>query len=693
MHNNYTLVITEKPDAAQRIALALDRMERPRKLSDNGVPYYVAKRNGREIVIVPALGHLYTIAADRKRRDEYPVFSFKWVPRYVADRKAARIRGWLHTITTLAKKAGAFVDACDFDVEGCVIGYCILKYACASKEHESKRMKFSTLTKQELEKAYAEPLPHLDFGLIEAGLTRHEVDWLYGINLSRALTVPTRKRSGKYAMLSTGRVQGPTLKFLVAREEAIRSFVPTPYWKIIAQVEVDGRAFEARYVKERIENRKEAETIAYSCKDKKGQIEEIVIRRLKHQPPFPFDLGTLQNEAYSLFGYSPRRTLSVAQQLYLDALISYPRTESQRLPSTIDYSTILKNLGKAEQYSELASDILLKQTLKPKEGYKEDQAHPAIYPTGNLPRLALEPSKRKVWDLIVRRFLAVFGEPSTKQNMEVYVKINSHSFHFRGRRILVHGWTRYYEPYVKFDEVLLPPMKKGQIVNVKKIILEHLFTEQPRRYNPSSLLKDMEEARIGTKATRADIIQTLYDRRYVEGERMTVTSLGFEVFDVIEKHCAEVISTALTRELEERMNRIRENKEKREDVLTDVIGMLRPSLAAFKEEEKVIGQQLNDALERSKLERRIIDTCPVCKTGKLIINYSRKTGKRFVGCTGYFKGLCKACFALPQRGTVESTGKNCPACGWPTVKVCLKRRPWVLCFNPECPLRKGNERS
>jgi DNA topoisomerase-1 len=244
--------------------------------------------------------------------------------------------------------------------------------------------------------------------------------------------------------------------------------------------------------------------------------------------------------------------------------------------------------------------------------------------------------------------------------MKVYVNINGHSFHFSGRRILVHGWTRYYEPYVKFDEVLLPPMKKGQIVNVKKTILEHLFTEQPRRYNPSSLLKDMEEARIGTKATRADIIQMLYDRRYIEGERMTVTSLGFEVFDVMEKNCAQIVSTALTRELEERMTRIRENKEKREDVLTDVIEMLRPSLAALKEEEKVVGEQLNNTLERSKLERSIIDSCPVCKTGKLIINYSRKTGKRFVGCTSYFKGLCKACFALPKRGTVEPMEKTVP---------------------------------
>jgi DNA topoisomerase-1 len=553
-------------------------------------------------------------------------------------------------------------------------------------------MKFSTLTKQELEKAYAQPLPHLDFGLIEAGLTRHEVDWLYGINLSRALTIATRKCGGKYTALTTGRVQGPTLKFLVAREEAIRSFVPTPNWKIRAQVEIDGRIFEARYVEDRIENKNEAETIANSCKDKKGQVEEIEIKEFKQPPPFLFNLSALQNDAYSLFRYTPRRTLNIAQQLYLDALISYPRTDSQRLPPTVDYKMILKNLMKVEEYSKLASELLAKQALKPNEGKEDDPAHPAIYPTGNLPRRALETSERKIWDLVVRRFMAAFSKPAVKQNIKVHIKINGHRFQFSGKRILVHGWMHYYHPYVKFDEVLLPPMKKGQIVNVEKTNLEETFTEPPSRYNPGSLLKGMEEARIGTKATRADIAQTLYDRKYIEGERVTVTSLGFEVFDVLKKHCPSVISTTLTRELEEKMDRILKNKETRENVLADVIGMLGPSLAAFKKDEEVIGEQLSNALGRSKLEERIIGACPVCKTGKLITNYSRKTGKRFVGCTNYFKGLCKTSFPLPQRGTIKSTGKKCPACGWPTVQVGTKRHSWVLCFNLECASKTGNER-
>ncbi|MGD8545089.1 MAG: toprim domain-containing protein, partial [Candidatus Bathyarchaeota archaeon] len=184
----YTLIITEKPDAAKRIASALNEEGKVKKIEDNGVPYYKAERD-EEMIIVPALGHLYTIAEERKGRNYYPVFNFKWVPRYTAERGAKQIRTWIETISKLSKEADMFIDACDYDIEGSVIGYCILKYACDNKEKVAKRMKYSTLTEKELEKSYEDLLPELDFGLIEAGDTRHEVDWLYGVNLSRALTI------------------------------------------------------------------------------------------------------------------------------------------------------------------------------------------------------------------------------------------------------------------------------------------------------------------------------------------------------------------------------------------------------------------------------------------------------------------------------------------------------------------------
>jgi DNA topoisomerase-1 len=684
----YTLIITEKPDAAQRIASALDLHGKAKKMEDNRVPYYMARRD-KEIAVVPAVGHLYTVAEEKSGRRHYPVFLFKWLPRYAVEKDAKQTHVWLETISKLSKDADMFIDACDYDIEGSIIGYSILKYACDNKENIAKRMKYSTLTKEELEKSYAEMLPHLDFALIEAGRTRHEVDWLYGINLSRALTIAAKEWSGRYSTLSTGRVQGPTLSFLVAREKAIKYFVPTPYWNIKAEIEIAGSIFEADYKKKIIETRREANTIVDACKEKGGIVEKVDVKQFQQMPPTPFDLGALQSEVYGLFGYTPMRTSNIAQHLYLDALISYPRTSSQKLPSAINYQAILKNLNKAPEYKKLTAELLAKTELKPNEGKKVDPAHPAIYPTGNLPERILDDSERNILDLVTRRFMAVFGEPAIRQSIRVCINVSGHNFFLRGRQTLKEGWLHFYEPYVRFKEVLLPKIEEEQAITVRKVILEDKFTKPPPRYNPSSLLRKMEDTEIGTKATRASIMQTLYDRKYIREERVTVTDLGFEVLEVLKKYCPAVVSIKLTRELEEKMNRIQINSEKREDVLLGAVEILKPVTEKLKSKEKIIGEQLSNAIRKTGFEERIIGTCPVCSTGKLIILYSRKTGKRFVGCTNYFKTQCTASSPLPQKGILRPLGKNCSRCGWPTVLVLTKgKRPWTLCLNPKCPLKE-----
>jgi DNA topoisomerase-1 len=682
----YTLIITEKPDAAQRIASALDVNQKARRMEDNGVPYYVAMRD-KEIVIVPALGHLYTVSAEAKGRSSYPVFNFKWVPRFQAEKRAEHIRTWLQVISKLSKNADSFIDACDYDMEGSIIGYCILKYACNDKDKVSRRMKYSTLTKEELEKSYAESLPHLDFALIEAGKARHEVDWLYGINLSRALTFAAKNWSGKYNTLSTGRVQGPLLAFLVSREKSIRSFVPTPYWQVKALVEIDGQTCSAEFAKRTIETKTKADAVSNACKGS-GQIDKVEVLLHHQSVPVPFDLGALQVEAYSLFRYDPKKTLGTAQRLYLDALISYPRTSSQKLPPAIDYQSILKNLSRVREYRRLAADLLGKPVLKPHQGDGEDPAHPAIYPTGNLPEHILNKSERNIWDIIVRRFMAVFGEPAIRQSIKVNIKVDGYHFYVKGKHTLEKGWQRFYEPYVRSEETLLPLVKKGQHVDFKKVVVESRFTEPPPRYNPSSLLQKMEEEGIGTKATRADAIQTLYERKYVQNERMTVTDLGFEILEILKSHCKKVVSVEMTKELEDRINGICKNGEKREDVLIGAVEILGPVMKKLKQKEAEIGERLSNAVERTKLEESIIGGCPICKTGKLLTIYSRKTGKRFVGCTNYFKGLCKASFALPQNGTLKVHDRTCSRCGWPTYQVRTGARKWILCFNPDCALKE-----
>ncbi len=684
----YTLIITEKPDAAQRIAEALDYEKKPKKVEERGVPYFLVHRD-KKLVVVPALGHLYTVVHERGGRNHYPVFSLKWAPRYLTEKNAKQTRTWIEVISKLADNAERYIDACDYDIEGSLIGYCILKYACENKEDEAKRMKFSTLTKDELEKAYEEPLPQLDFALIEAGKTRHEVDWLYGVNISRALTLAANRWSGRYTTLSIGRVQGPTLRFLVGREREIQSFVPTPYWNIMAEFEIEGAVYEAEYEKGVIGRRAEADAITEACFGKNGEIRNIEVKRFEQVPPIPFDLGALQAEAYGLFGYTPRRTAGIAERLYLEALISYPRTSSQKLPPAINYKAILSGLSREPTYKELVSELLKIERLRPREGAREDPAHPAVYPTGNMSETALDEPERRIWDLIVRRFMAVFGESAIKQSVRVSIHVDGHNFYLRGRQVLKEGWMRFYKPYIRTEEVLLPPIKEGDIIRLKRIVREDKFTKPPPRYNPSSLLKKMEEVGIGTKATRADIIETLYSRRYVMEERIIVTDLGFDVIDVLRKYCPSVISVKLTQELEKRMEHIQRNSEKRENVLVDAVNRLKPLLEGFKEREETIGQALSNAVKRAKMQERIVGNCPICGTGQLMILYSRRTGKRFIGCTNYFKGLCKTSFPLPQKGTVKPARRNCRSCGWPLVQVRIKvRRPWMLCFNPSCPLKE-----
>ncbi len=686
----YTLIISEKPDAANRIAAALDTNGKTARETDNGVPFFAAKNGDKEIIVASALGHLYTVAGTKKGEWDYPVFEYQWVPRWMAEKGASKIRTWLKVLSKLAENAEEFVDACDYDIEGSIIGYSILRYACGGKEKTAKRMKYSTLTREELRESYSNLLPHIDFALVEAGLARHEVDWLYGINLSRALTLAAKNSSGMYATLSTGRVQGPTLKYLEIREKNIRSFVPTPFWSLTAKISIEDRTFDLEYEKKVIETKAEANAVAAGCKVKEGQIAKIDVKEFQQNPPVPFDLGALQSEAYSLFKYTPMRTSTIAQHLYVSALISYPRTSSQKLPAAIGYRAILGKLGKSPLYQRLAQKLLAQPTLKPNEGAKFDPAHPAIYPTGNLPEKALDAAEKNIYDLIVKRFLAVFGEPALKQSINISVDINRYLFSMTGYRTLKEGWMEYYKPYVHSKDISLPLLFEGQKVVVKKVTLKNNFTKPPSRYNPRSLLKKMEKEEIGTKATRAATIQTLYDRKYLEGgQSMSVTDLGFEVTEVLRNYCPSVVSSEMTKNLEEKMEQIQLKQETKQNVLQDTIEILKPVTLALKQNQKEIGAQLGQKIKQTRLDERTIGKCPKCKTGKLMIIRSKKTGKRFVGCTNFFEGKCSTSFPLPQKGSIKPLATPCKACGYPVIKVLINpKQPWVLCLNPNCPSKE-----
>jgi DNA topoisomerase-1 len=685
----YTMIVSEKLEAAARIAMALDDEGTPHRLKEEGVTYFEAKRRGERIFVVSAVGHLYNVTSERKGSFYYPVFNVIWKPLHEINRRARRLEKWIRVFSKIAGGASKLVSGTDFDVEGELIGYTILKYACGSREGEAKRMAFSTLTRVELRNAFENLLPNINFGLAAAGETRHAVDFLWGINLSRAMTLATKTQSGRYRVLSVGRVQAPTLKFIVDREKEIRSFVPTPYWEVTVTFEVGSELYQARYERSRLHTLSEAEAVVARCRGKAGFVEDVQIRTFKQNPPVPFDLGGLQGEVYRLFRLVPSRTLSLAERLYLDALISYPRTSSQKLPQTIDHREILSSLSRVVKYRRLVEELLAKPFLKPHEGKRSDPAHPAIYPTGNLPDKPLPLSSRRIFDLIVRRFLAVFSVPALKQGIRVSISVDGELFYLHGRRVLEKGWLKFYEPYVKSDEVILPVMEAGQRILLRDVCLEERYTPPPTRYNPNSLLNLMGDQGIGTKATRASIIDTLYKRGYVRGTRMEATGLGFQMVESLEAYCPGILSVELTKELEGEMARIEEGKLKREEVLERVVNILKDVLLDFRENEELIGRALSDALSEVRREASVVGMCPVCGSGSLIILRSKKTGKRFVGCSNFRRGLCDASFPLPQPPyAVKPLSTSCSKCGWPRVQVKSRsKRPWYLCLNPECPTK------
>jgi DNA topoisomerase-1 len=552
----------------------------------------------------------------------------------------------------------------------------------------AKRMKYSTLTEEDIRKSYNQLLPTLDFLLIEAGLTRHEVDWLYGINLSRALTFALKSCNGYFATLSTGRVQGPTLKFIESREKMIRCFVPAPYWIIKAKVGIDNSIYEIE-LKDNIETKAEGEAILASCKTREGTLERICVNPFYEKPPLPFDLGSLQNEAYRLFRYSPAQTLYIAQHLYLEALISYPRTASQRLPQSIGYRNILNKLSRRTEYEKKAVRLLAKSSLEPTQGIAEDHAHPAIYPTGEVPKRGLSRAENNVLDLVSRRFLAVFGETAIQENVRMTITIGGKEFYLNGIRTIKEGWFHFYEPYALKQDSSLPSINQGQKIDVKKVLLKKMLTKPVARFNSASLLKKMEEENIGTKATRSEIIQTLYSRKYIKEESINMTDIGFEVAEILSEYCMPVASAKLTRKLEERMMEIQRGNETRENVVKDAIRSLEQVTIELKKNERTLGARLSQAIRKAKLEKRTIGTCPKCQNGKLIILHSKKTGKQFAGCTNYFNNICDAAFPLPQNEKVKPARKTCRSCGWPVVSVLTKmKHRWKLCLNPICPSKR-----
>ncbi len=667
---NYELIITEKPQAAAKIATALGN---PTTRAQRGISYYELNRDGKQIIVACAVGHLFTLSQNNSGA-KIPTFDIKWLPNYLV-RKNDFTKKYYDTLLKLAKNAGSLTVATDYDIEGEVIGLNVIRFICGQKD--ANRMKFSTLTQKELDQAYETKSKQINWGQAIAGETRHYLDWFYGINLSRAL-MNAIKTTGKFRIMSIGRVQGPALNLIVQKEREIQEFKSQTYWQVFITVK-NSHVLELKHNKDIFEKKG-----LEKFKNLKGKTAQAQTKKTKQilPPNPPFNLTTLQTEAYKFYGINPSNTLRSAQSLYLAGLISYPRTSSQKLPESIDYKSILKKLAREYNVEKLITKS------KPTEGKKSDPAHPSIYPTGN--KQILSGDEEKIYNLIVKRFLSLFCDNAVIENKKIEVEVNKLKFSTRGSEIKKKTWMEIYP--TKLKETQVPDLEgEVKIINTKK---EEKETQPPKRYSPASIISQLEKRNLGTKATRSSILETLYDRGYIKDKSIEATPLGMSLIKTLEKYSPIIIDEKLTRSFEDEMESIVQAKKDFEKKEEKVIGKAKKTITEiaeqFNKNENKIGKELLQAnlaqREQQKQENKIT-TCPVCKKGDLAITYSRKTRRHFIACDAYPN--CKTTYSLPPNSLIKKTEKICDQCGFPMLMSIRKgKKPWFFCFNSACPTNK-----
>lgn len=684
----YTLVICEKPDAARKVADALSSTS-PEVFKVAGVPVFKLEDvRGRAYVVCAAAGHLYGVSDTVKSRRVYPVADIEWYPLGATEKGGRFTLGRIRAIGNLSRRAGRFVNACDLDVEGETIGHNILRYACGGKQTLALRAKFSSLTKEEIVRAFSDGSLGQADGAAAAGRLRHVIDFLWGVNLSRVLSEALRTRHS-FRTVSIGRVQGPTLSFAVERELEVRTFLPIPYWTAKGSFRSGSAVFEAKYsTAPTIRTHRAAGEVKRSCEGKDGVVVRVVQRTLRQRPPPPFNLADLQKEAFRQFGLAPSKTLHVAEKLYLGALISYPRTGSQMLPK-LDYGRLLSKIAAIPGYSKV-SEVLLRGTPRPMEGQGIDPAHPAIYPTGEVARKPLTADEVKVFDLVVERFVACFGEEAVHEVRSAEISVGEHEFRVEGTALLEPGWMRLARGWRPKDDRSRVSfgLHEGDRIALEAVAVEGHVRARPPWYNQATLLEKMEREGIGTKATRADTISTLLERGYVRGDDLVPTEFGLAIVEAMKEHCPQIISTDLTREIEAKLEGVESSGGSGLELFEQTLASLLAQIGELKSHEGEIAVRMRGSISGGAPGMTLLGGCPVCHEGNLWIVHSRKSGKRFVGCTNYSKG-CAASAPLPQRGSIRAAPKPCSVCSWPVVHVGHGRRSWRLCVNDRCP-RKVN---
>jgi DNA topoisomerase-3 len=607
------LIIAEKPSVAADIARALGGFKR-------SGDYYESSR----YVLSSAVGHLLELTVP----EEHDVKRGKWsfarlpvIPPQFALAPIEKSANRLNVLLRLMKRKDVtgLVNACDAGREGELIFRYIVQHARNKKPIE--RLWLQSMTPQSIRDGFEKLRADKDLlPLADAAKSRSEADWLVGINGTRAMTAFNSKEGGFY-LTTVGRVQTPTLAILVEREERIRAFTARPYWEVHARFgakagEYPGRWFDPKFKKdedaerraERLWSAAEADAIVAACAGKTGVASEES-KPTTQLSPLLFDLTSLQREANARFGFPARMTLSLAQALYeRHKVLTYPRTDSRALPE--DYlgtvKKTLEELGDTRDFAPFAKQILKQGWVKPNKRVFDNSKisdHFAIIPTLQTPR-SLNEAEQKLYDLVVRRFLAVFYPAAEYLQTTRITRVGQHHFRTEGKVLQVPGWLAVYGRAGGEESENLPPIVQDEKVAVREAAAKPNETKPPPRYTEATLLSAMEgagklveddelraamEAKgLGTPATRAAIIEGLIREDYVhrEGRELVPTPKAFSLmFALHALHIVELGSPELTGEWEHRLKLIEAGKLTRDEFMAQIRELVKNVVSTIKHGE------------------------------------------------------------------------------------------------------------
>jgi DNA topoisomerase-3 len=630
-----TLVIAEKPSVGRDLARVLPG---PFEKKSSGSERTDRSLEGPDHVISWAVGHLVQLAEPDEYDDKFKKWRMADLPivpeRFKLVVRDERSQKQMTVVKQLLKRddVDLVVNACDAGREGELI-FAYL-YEKAGAKLPVKRLWLSSMTEQAMREAFGQLRDREEVRLLEAAArSRSEADWIVGMNATRAATI--RLRSSFDGAVSLGRVQTPTLAILTRREEEIRAFKPEKYWLVDAVFEATGpRKYEGRYhagAQPRLKSAEEAAAIVDAVRGQRGAITKLDKTTRRERAPLLYDLTTLQREANNRFGFSARRTLGAAQRLYEDhKALTYPRTNSRYLPSDMvgEIKPIAGHVGRAPEYAK-ASAFVRELDLLPLGRVVDDAKvtdHHAIVPTNAQHNLAkMGDDDRRVYDMVARRFLAVFHPEAVFENTRVETTVADHVFRTRGKVLVEPGWRGVYGEMAEAEksdddegrEQQLPKLEKGEEVDTKSAESLEKETQPPRRYSDASLLGametagklvDEEEAReamkesgIGTPATRAAIIERLIDVGYVERDARALvpTEKGMNVIRLLDQH--PLTSPSLTGEWEHRLTAIEEGQDSREKFMADIAKFAGATVG-----------ELDAKLKDVRIPRANLGPCPVC---------------------------------------------------------------------------------